>query len=141
LQELAIRRDVSQEMGLKLQAGEKPGPVDIYNPKTQSAILKLVQERSPEARNRKMLDKFKDYFASKPTDPAAYGTMLQQLQQWINVPEADLKSLADARAAAMQKQLEQAAGIAAGRIVRAAPEPFTGDGREVQLKMTLATSK
>jgi hypothetical protein len=142
IQEEAIRRDVAQEMGLKLLPSEKPGPIDLNNPKAQTAILKLAKERSPEAKNRKMLDKLKDYFnTSKPTDQAAYETMLQQLQLWVTVTDNELITLADARATAMQQFLEQAAGMNAGRLSKAAPEQVSGDGREVQLKMNLGTAK
>ncbi|MDP2247238.1 MAG: DUF748 domain-containing protein, partial [Nitrosomonadales bacterium] len=37
LQEQATRRDVLVEMGVKLQADERPGPIDLTNPKAQSA--------------------------------------------------------------------------------------------------------
>lgn len=142
IQETAVRRDVAQEMGLKLLPGEKPGPIDLNNPKAQAAILKLAKERSPEAKNRKMLDKLKDYFnTSKPTDQAAYETMLQQLQLWVTVTDNELITLADARATAMQQFLEQAAGMNASRLSKAAPEQVSGDGHEVQLKMNLGTAK
>lgn len=142
IQETIVRRDVAQEMGLKLQPGEKPGPIDLNNPKAQAAILKLAKERSPEAKNRKMLDKLKDFLnTSKPTDPAAYEAMLQQLQQWVTVADSDLKTLADARADIIQIQLTQAAGMSADRLSKAAPEQVSGDGREVRLKMNLGTSK
>ena len=41
LQEAAVRRDVAQEMSLKLKAGEKPGPIDLNNPKAQAALRTL----------------------------------------------------------------------------------------------------
>lgn len=142
IQETAVRRDVAQEMGLKLLPKEKPGPIDLNNPKAQAAILKLAKERSPEAKNRKMLDKLKDYFnTSKPTDQAAYETMLQQLQLWVTVTDNELMTLADARATAMQQFLEHAAGMNADRLSKAAPEQVSSDGREVQLKMNLGTAK
>jgi len=142
IQESTIRRDVALESGLKLQPGEKPGPVDVRNAKVQSAILKLTRERSPDAKNRKLVDKFKDYLEiAKPTDPAAYDSMLLQLQSWVSVTDAELKALADARATVLQKTLEQAAGMGANRISKAAPESVSGNGREVRIKMSLGTSK
>jgi len=142
IQTTAIRRDVAQEMGLKLQAGEKPEPINLNNPKAQAAIRKLIKDRSPEAKNRKILDKLKDYFdTSKPVGPAAYEAMLQQLQQGVTVTDNELKALADARAATMQQYLEQAASMDASRLGKAAPEPVSGDEREVRLKMNLGTVK
>ncbi|MFI4940405.1 MAG: DUF748 domain-containing protein [Burkholderiales bacterium] len=135
IQEMTIRRDVTKELGLKLDAGENPGPIDLNNPKIQTVILKLAWDRSPEARNRSMLDKLKNLVdTSRPTDPAAYQTMLQQLQQWVSVTDKELLTLADARAAAMQQALEQAGGMSAGRLSKAQPEQLTGNGRDVELK-------
>lgn len=142
IQETTIRRDVLTEMGLKLQPGEKPGPIDLNNPKAQTAIRTLVRERSPEAKTKGMLGKLKDFFdTSKPTEPAAYEAMLQQLEQWVTVPDNDLKALADARANAIQQQLTQAGGMSADRLSKTAPETVNGDGHDVRLKMTLGTSK
>jgi hypothetical protein len=142
IQETAIRHDVAQEMGLKLQPGEKPGPIDLNNPKAQTAIQKLAKERSPEAKNRKMLDKLKDFFdTSKPIDPAAYEAMLQQLQQQVTVADNELKTLADARATAMQHQFEQIAGMDTNRLSKVIPEQVSDGGREVLLKMKLDTAK
>lgn len=144
IQEMTIRRVVAQEMGLKLGPNENPGPIDLNNPKAQTVIQKLAWDRSPDAKNRSMLDKLKNLVdTSKPTDPAAYQTMLQQLQQWVTVTDKELIALADARAIAMQQTLEQSAGMNAGRLGKSQPKPkpVTGNGREVELKMTLATAR
>ena len=138
LQETAVRQDIAQKMGLKLKTGEKPGPIDINNPKAQAALRTLVKERSPEAKNRKLLDKFKDYIdLSKPTDPAAYEAMLTQLQQWVAVSDTELKALADARATVMLQALD----AMAGRITKGAAEPVNSEGSAVKLKMNLGTAK
>jgi uncharacterized protein involved in outer membrane biogenesis len=141
LQENTLRRDVAQEAGLKLKADESPGPIDTRNPKTQDAILALFRERSPDAKNRSLATKFKDYLnIAKPTDPAAYDAMVQQLQQWIVVPDDKLKTLAADRATALEQALEKA-GMEASRIGKAAPETAHAEGQVIQMKMTLGTAK
>ncbi|MES2553689.1 MAG: DUF748 domain-containing protein, partial [Pseudomonadota bacterium] len=141
IQQASVRRDVAQAMGLKLEPGEKPGPLDVNNPKVQSAIFKLTQERSPEGRKRKMLDKLKDFVTtSKPADPAAYEPMLQQLQQWTEVSDEELAKLAEARVNAMQQFLVNA-GFDSTRITRGKLTPINTQSGEVQVKMVLGTSK
>jgi len=141
IQQASVRRDVAQAMGLKLEPGEKPGPLDVNNPKVQSAIFKLTQERSPEGRKRKMLDKLKDFVTtSKPADPAAYEPMLQQLQRWTEVSDEELAKLAEARMDAMQQFLVNA-GFDSTRITRGKLTPINTQSGEVQVKMVLGTSK
>lgn len=141
IRETTIRRDVAQEMGLKLGPDENPGPIDLNNPKAQAVIRKLAWDRSPEAKNRSVLDKLKNYMdTSKPTDPAAYTAMLQQLQQGVSVSDQDLATLAEARAAAMRKALETA-GMDSSRLGKSPAAAVAANGREVGVKMTLAVGK
>ena len=143
IQETAVRRDVLQAMGLKVQTSEKPGPIDLNNPKAQATILKLAKESAPEAKNRKWYDKVKDYFdtTKPPSDPAAYQAMLLQLQQQVTVSEAELKTLAETRASSMQQYIEQVAGKGVGHLSLAPPEGISGDGKSVQLKLKLGVGK
>ncbi|HEY0268364.1 MAG TPA: DUF748 domain-containing protein, partial [Methyloradius sp.] len=81
LQELLTRRDVLNDMGIKLKDGEQPGPLDLNNVKVQSSIENMLKERKGEGRNLKALESLKDYFKkSKPEDVPKYAEMLQQLQ-------------------------------------------------------------
>jgi hypothetical protein len=142
LQEQAIRRDVAQRMGLKLAPEEQPGPVDLHNPKVQSAVFQLAQERGPDARKRGVLGKLKDYLEiAKPEDPAAYESMLQQLKDGVNVPESALQGLANARAASVQQYLQQSAGFAPSRLAQSAIDAVNGDGQAVPLKLNLGVSR
>jgi uncharacterized protein involved in outer membrane biogenesis len=142
LQEQAIRRDVAQRMGLKLAPNEQPGPVDLHNPKVQSAVFQLAQERGPDAKKRGVLGKLKDYLEiAKPEDPAAYDSMLQQLKDGVNIPDSALQELANARAASVQQYLQQSAGLAPSRLAQTAIDAVSGDGGQVPLKLNLGVSR
>ncbi|MCB4810036.1 DUF748 domain-containing protein [Methylovorus menthalis] len=142
LQEQTIRRDVAQRMGLKLSPDEQPGPVDLHNPKVQSAVFQLAQERGPDAKKRGVLGKLKDYLEiAKPEDPAAYESMLQQLKDGVNVPDSALQELATARAASVQQYLQQAAGLAPSRLAQTPIDAARTDGGQIQLKLNLGVSR
>lgn len=138
LQELATRRDVLKEAGLKLQAGEKPGPLDLNNVKVQSAIERLLKERSGGGRSSKMLDDVKDYFRKpKPEDLPKYTEKLAQLRLTVPVADAELASLANMRAGAMQDYLVKSAGLDANRVGVAPVVKAASDGKAVNLKLEL----
>lgn len=142
LQEQAVRREVMNELGLKLNEGEQAGPVDLANSKVQSALENLLKDRKGEARNFKAVDKLKDLFKkSKPEDAPKYANMLEQLKSSANVTDADLIALAKARATNLQNYLMQTAGIQAQRITVAEVTKVTGDGKTVALKMELGVIK
>lgn len=142
LQELATRRDVMKDMGIKLQDGEQPGPLDLNNVKVQSSIENMLKERKGEGRSLKALESLKDYFKkSKPEDVPKYAEMLQQLKLTANVFDADLTALAKARASAMQNYLVKNSGLTADRVSIAEPTKLMGDGKTINLKMELGVSK
>ena len=144
LQELATRRDVAKEMGLKLASNEQPGPINLNNPKVQSAIEALAKERSGGGRDLKVVSKLKDYFKkSKPEDVPKYAEMLEQLKLTVEVPETELQSLAKARVASIQNYLAEhtdkgatSTGANLGDAVK-----VTGDGKTVNVKMDLTVAK
>jgi hypothetical protein len=142
LQELATRRDVLNDMGIKLNDGEQPGPLDLNNVKVQSSIENLLKERKGEGRNLKALESLKDYFKkSKPEDVPKYTEMLQQLKLTANVSESDLSALAIARATSAQDYLLNNAGLAAEKLSVSAPVKVAGEGNVVNLKMNLGVGK
>lgn len=142
LQELATRRDVLNEMGLKLKEGEQPGPLDLNNVKVQSAVENLLKDRKGEKRNLKAFDAVKDFFRKpKPEDLPKYATMLDQLKATANVTDADLIALAQARAAAIQGYLVQNAGMEPARVNLLEPGKTTGDGKTIPIKMELDVAK
>ena len=141
LQEQATRRDVAKELGLQLEANETPGPVDINNPKVQTAVENLLKDRRGEKRDLAVLDSLKDYFRkSKPEDLPKYTAMLEQLEATVDVTEAELTALAQARAASLRDYLLQKAGLTPERVTIAEPVKTSGDGKTVKLKLELGVA-
>ncbi|HYG13833.1 MAG TPA: DUF748 domain-containing protein, partial [Methylophilaceae bacterium] len=141
LQEQATRRDVAKELGLQLEANETPGPVDINNPKVQTAVENLLKDRRGEKRDLAVLDSLKDYFRkSKPEDLPKYTAMLEQLEATVDVTEAELTALAKARAASLRDYLLQKAGLTPERVTIAEPVKTSGDGKTVKLKLELGVA-
>lgn len=142
LQELATRRDVANELGVKLNKGESPGPIDIGNPKVQLAVENLLKDRKGIGRNLKALDSLKGYFKkAKPEDVQNSSAMLEQLKSTANVTDADLFALAKERASAMQSYLSKSATVEPERISITEPVKQSGDGNAVKLKLSLGTAK
>lgn len=141
LQELSVRREVAKELGLKLKPNEAPGPVDLNNPKTQTAVENLLKDRKGEKRSLVVLDSIKNYFKkTKAEDLPKYTAMLQQLESTTEIPEADLVTLANARAAAVETYMEKTAGLEPERISISAPVKVNSDGKTVKLKLELGTN-
>lgn len=142
LQELATRRDVAAELGMKLSPGEPVGPLDLSNVKVQTAIANLLKDRSGQKRGLKMVDSVKDYFRkTRPEDLPKYAAQLEQLKATVKVSEAELSALALARAQAVRGYLLQSGGLNAARVSIGEPAKVTGESGAVALKMTLSTSQ
>ncbi|HEY8355780.1 MAG TPA: DUF748 domain-containing protein [Methylophilaceae bacterium] len=138
LQEQATRHDVLQEMGIRLEAGEQPGPVDLGNPKAQSAIERLLKSRTGGGGSLRAVDAVKDYFRkTKPEDLPIYAEKLEQLKATVDVPEDQLRQLALARAGAMRDYLVKSSGLDAGRVAIGDAVAVKSDGSQVNLRMEL----
>ncbi len=141
LRELKTRHDVLAEVGVPLKEGEQPGPLDLNNVKVQTAIGNLLKDRTGGKRALKMIDSARDYFRkSKPEDLPRYAAMLEQLKATVPVPDAELNGLAAERARTIRDYLS-AGGLDAARVLAAEPVRVTGDGKSVQVKMTLDAAK
>jgi hypothetical protein len=142
LQEQATRRDVLNEMGIKLKEGEQPGPIDLNNPKAQVAIESLLKERQGKGSSLKAVNKLKAYFKkSSPEDVPQYSEMLAQLALTAKVSETDVSALGKARATAMQRYLQDSAGLPAERISQGEPNKVQGNGNAIAVKMELGVSQ
>ncbi len=142
LQTEATRRDVLKEMGVKLKDDEQPGPVDIDNPKAQTAIELLLKERQGAGAGAKALTKLKGLFnKAKPEDNPKYANMLDQLTQTANVGEAEIAALAKARATNLQAYLLQQSGIEASRVSIGSPAKVQGDSKAVAIKLDIGALK
>lgn len=138
LQEWATRRDVLEEMDIKLQEGEQPGPIDLTNPKAQSAVDRLLDSRITGKSSLKAVDAVKDYFRkAKPEDLPIYSEKLDQLRATVSVSEQELLQLAQLRATRVQDYLVKSSGLEADSVAIAKPSSAQGDGKLVQMHMEL----
>ena len=138
LQDLATRRDVLEEMGIRLQADEQPGPVDLTNPKAQSAVERLLKSRTGGGGSLRAVDAVKDYFRkSRPEDLPVYTEKLEQLRATVAVSDEELRQLAQSRTTGMRDYLVNSSGLDASRVAVTEAAKVKGDGKQVNLRMEL----
>jgi len=130
LQETTLRRQVAQEMGLKLDDGQKPGPIDLTNPKTQKAVDALHDTLTKKSLLKKLAAKLE-----KP-EAGHYEAALEKLTTSIVISEPELKALAKLRGEVIQKSLSNA-GVPAERLHVDAPIRVTADAKTINTKLTL----
>jgi hypothetical protein len=109
IQEATYRKQVSEEMGIELEEGQRPGPVDLGNEKAQSAIDALYNELTNKGFFKRMVAKFEE-----PED-GHYEKAQKALIESIEVTDADLQNLAKARGKAIQEAFLNH-GVAANRL-------------------------
>lgn len=109
IQELTLRQQVADEMGIKLEAGQQAGPIDLTNPKVQKAIDSLHDDLT----NKGLLKRLKEKFETP--EAGHYQAAQEKLAQSVEVKESDLKQLALQRGEAIRDALV-AGGIDAQRI-------------------------
>ena len=137
IRELRIRRDVARQMGLTVEAGQEPGPVDTLNPRAQKALEALYAERlgrkgPPEAAKAKA-EPGKTKEAAKPL-PAE---MLESLTVQIPVAQAELLQLARQRGEAVKQTLMGLGKVDPAKIGVAEPAVSDAGGKVAVCKVTL----
>ncbi len=142
LQEQAIRREAAAAAGVKLAAGEAPGPVDVNNYKVQTwledryiALAGKEDYQALRARFRsedagaagrllesRFIERLGRQFKTRDEGPASavHAELLERLTRKTEIPDAALVELAEARGAAMRDALV-ALGLDAARVGIAAP--------------------
>lgn len=130
IQETQLRKKVADEMGIKLAEGQAPGPIDLTNPKVQKAVDSLFDDLTKKGLLKRL--------ASKLEKPKAghFEEAQEKLTVSIEVTEADLQKLAQARGEAIQKTLVDA-GVAKERVTVSAPEKVKGDGKTINTKLNV----
>lgn len=132
IQENTLRRQVADEMGLKLSDGQQAGPIDLSNPKVLKAIDTLYDTLTQKGLLKRL--------ASKLEKPKAghFEEAQEKLTTSIVVKEVDLQALATARGEAIQKQLVES-GIAAERVKIEKAEAAKADSKDktVNSRLTL----
>ncbi|HET9113393.1 MAG TPA: DUF748 domain-containing protein [Burkholderiales bacterium] len=133
----SIRREVTKTMGLKLAPGEKPGPIDLTNPKAQKAVLTLAEARLKH-------DQFKQvkagYGKPEANGSALYAALLEQLMLQIPVADDELQRLAQQRGDVIRQAL-LADGVAPDHLSVAAPVAGSATDQTVNTKLSLGVSR
>lgn len=134
IQEASLRKQVAEEVGVRLEAGQAPGPIDLNNPKVQSAIQALHDKLT----NKGLLKRLAAKLEKAPE--GLYAQAQEALTTSIQVTDTDLQTLAKARADAIQKAL-LATGIGAERVSITNPATVKADHDHVPTKLTLDAIK
>jgi uncharacterized protein involved in outer membrane biogenesis len=162
LQEQAMRRDAAAVAGVKLGAGEAPGPVDVNHYKVQtwledrymaSAGKENYQKLRTSFRSKdagaatrvletQMVERLARQFKTRDQGPASafHTELLERLTGRVKVEDAALTKLAEARGAAMRDELLKL-GLEPTRVIVGAPSPQTLKDQLVGSKMNLAAGK
>jgi uncharacterized protein involved in outer membrane biogenesis len=134
IQEASLRKQVAEEVGVRLEAGQAPGPIDLNNPKVQSAIQTLHDKLT----NKGLLKRLAAKLEKAPE--GFYAQAQETLTTSIPVTDADLQALAKTRADAIQKAV-LAAGVSAERVSITPPATVKADHDHVPSKLTLDAIK
>lgn len=134
IQAMILRRQVAEEMGVHLEANQPAGPIDLNNPKVQSAIQALHDRLTKKGLLKRLAGKLEKVSAD------FYAQAQETLTANIQVTETDLQALAKARAESIQKVLNEA-GVRQERIVAVTPAPAKADRNLVPSKLTLDVMK
>jgi len=90
-------------MGLKIDPGNEPGPVDTTNPRAQKALEELYGERFGKQGGVRAIKA--EYAKTKDAGQPLHAAMLERLTLQIPVTEAELQRLAQARGEAVKQTL------------------------------------
>ncbi len=146
LQEQAMRRAVLADAGVRLQADELPGPLDLFNTRIQSAIERQLKARTTGGFSFKAFDNLRDSLRqAKPEDRARYQAMLEQLRATFPISEAQLQSLAQERAQALKAHLLEVGRLPAARLeimaAQASDEKVSQSPPIVRMRLELRASE
>ena len=162
LQERALRRETAAAAGIKLAAGEAPGPVDVNHYKIQTWLEDRYAERVGKAEYQTLRASFKDKdagaatrvlesemverlarrFKTRDEGPASafHAELLERLTRQTKIDDAELIRLAEARGQAMREALVKL-GLDAGRVGVSAPAQQTARGALVGSKLSLGAGR
>lgn len=139
IQEQWIRRDVANYMGLKLEPGKAPGPVDLTNPRAQKAVEALYDARFSKKGGLKAIKK--EFDKPKEGTRAIHAEMLERLTLQIPVTESELQRLAQERGVAIKAELVDAGKVDAARVSVAPPVRKDDGAKLVAARMSLGAGK
>jgi hypothetical protein len=125
-----VSREVAEALGAKLAPGEHPGPVAVDSAKTQLALEKLLTKRSGDhalaefqaqyeqrtGRKASRVNPALAFFGKGSTDHDFYEALYRRLVELQPLGDAELRELAQRRAAAVEKALVEKAQVDAARV-------------------------
>jgi hypothetical protein len=169
LKSLAARRDIVTAMGITLDPGEDPGPVDAANARTQKAIEAVFSTRyapevlaalkaralraatepppgevpPPESSAAPVAPVASAAPTAPPQPPSAfYQGLLDRLRAEQPVSDERLAQLATQRSDAIVRELTQTLGVAGGRAaVGPAQQAAAADAQSVTLQLKLEVAQ
>lgn len=139
IQEMWVRRDVANRMGLKTEPGKEPGPVDVTNPRAQKALEELYNARFEKKGGLKALKA--EYEKPKEGAKSIHAEMLERLTLIIPVMENELQRLATQRAQSVKDELVKEGKVEESRVGITAPAKKEDGGKLVASKMILGAGK
>lgn len=139
IQEMWVRRDVANRMGLKTDAGKEPGPVDTTNPRAQKALEELYEARFAKKGGLKGLKA--EYEKPREGAKSIHAEMLERLTLIIPVSEGELQRLAAQRAQAVKDELVNVGKVDETRVSIGTPVKKDDGGKLVASKMSLGVGK
>lgn len=134
IQEATLRRQVAEEVGVRLEPGQAPGPIDLNNPKVQSAIQTLHDRLTNKGLLKRLAAKL------EKTPAGFYEQAQETLTTSIQVTDADLLNLSKTRASAIQKTLLES-GVSPERVEISQPITVKAERDHVPTKLTLEAMK
>ena len=162
LQELAMRREAVAVAGIKLAAGEAPGPVDVNHYTIQTWLEDRYAERAGKEEYKKLRASFQDKnasaaarvldsqlierlgrrFKARDEGPASafHAELLERLTQLTKIDDDALVKLAEARGQAMREELIRQ-GLDSARVSLAAPAEQAARDKLAPSKMSLGAGK
>ncbi|SNR83613.1 protein of unknown function [Methylobacillus rhizosphaerae] len=133
LQEQFVRNQVAAQMGIKLEPGDKPGPVDVHSRKARAALERLAKEQL----TAEVLDTIK---AEKEED-VRYNKLLEALNQHAKLEPSWLEALANARAEVVQKYLQETLALAPEKLQIKPLVQQSGSDGEVHMPLELGAGQ
>ena len=162
LQEMAMRREAVTVAGIKLAAGEAPGPVDVNNYKIQTWLEDRFAEKAGKEEYKKLRDSYKGkdagvgerllesqfverlgrQFKTRDDGPASafHAELLERLTRLTKIEDAALVKLAQSRGQVMHDALIKL-GLDARRVSVGKPGSQSAKDKLVANKMSLGVSK
>ena len=160
LKRVSLKQRLARQIGLSLEPGQDPGPLDFTDPALQKAIDTIAAPGLRPDKLAKLRKKFgmtgpeqvkaasspstkKPKKTPPPTDKRGfYAEVFGQLVDKEPLDDAALKTLAQERAKAIIQELTTVNGVDAGRVVMVEPVKVgQAEGRLVASKLILSVRK